>query len=104
MIGEALRLLRVYHDVKLTELAKEFEISASFLSEIENCKRTPNLELIDRYAKRFSVRSSAILFFSEEIGENSKSSKVKGKIRSNLLKFMQLLERYNTLEKEHEVQ
>jgi transcriptional regulator with XRE-family HTH domain len=103
MIGEALRLLRVYHDVKLKELANDLDISASFLSEVENGKRTPNLELINKYAKKFGVRSSAILFFSEEIDENNKSSKMKGKIRSNLIKFMQLMERYNTLEDKHEI-
>ena len=80
MIGEALRLLRVYNDVKLTELAKEFEVSPGFLSEIETDKRRPNLEIIERYANRFNVRPSSIMFFGEELDRSTLKGKVKASV------------------------
>lgn len=100
MIGEALRLIRVYHDTKLVDLAKQFDVSVSFLSEVENNHKKPNIELIDRYAKHFELRPSAIMFFSEELNEKSLKGKAKSEIRKKMLKFMQLIEKYKTLEQE----
>lgn len=99
MIGEALRLIRIYHDKKLKDLAEAFDISPSFLSEIENGKRDPNLELIERYASLFKIRASAILFFSEEIEKNGIRGKLKNGIRSNMISFLKLIERYKEIEK-----
>lgn len=93
MIGEALRLLRVYNDVKLVELASEFGISPSFLSEIEKDKRRPNLDLIDRYARRFDVRPSSILFFGEELDKGTKGGKVKSVVRDKMIQFLQMIEK-----------
>lgn len=98
MIGEALRLIRVYHDVKLIDLAEEFSVSPSFLSEIENQKKTPNIELVEKYAKYFKIRPSAIYFFAEEIDQSKITGKIKSNIRKNMISFMQLLEKYKDLE------
>ena len=38
MIGEALRLIRVFHDVKLNELAEQLDVSKGYISE--NKKKT----------------------------------------------------------------
>ena len=98
MIGEALRLIRVYHDTKLGDLANQFDVSISFLSEVENNRKKPNIELIDKYAKHFDLRPSAIMFFSEELDESSFKGKAKGELRKKMLKFMQLVEKYKALE------
>ena len=36
MLSEALRLIRVFHDLKQTELADRLGVSKSYLSEIES--------------------------------------------------------------------
>ncbi len=92
MIGKALRLLRVYHDFKSGELAKIIEISPSYLSEIENGKKQPSLDIISRYAKVFNTKPSAILFFSENVEEESIKGKIKGKVRNNILAFLTAIE------------
>ena len=48
MLGEALRLIRVYHDLKQKQVAERLDISTSYLSEIEKGHKTPSLELIQR--------------------------------------------------------
>ena len=53
MIGEALRLIRVFHDVKLNELAEQLDVSKGYISEIESQKKKPSLDLIEKYSKRF---------------------------------------------------
>lgn len=98
MLGEALRLIRVYHDTKLVDLAKQFDISVSFLSEVENNHKKPNIDLIEKYAEHFDLRSSAIMFFAEELDDKTLKGKAKGEIRNKMIKFMQLIEKYKSLE------
>lgn len=89
MIGNALRLLRVLHDMTATELAEKLKISTSYLSEIENEKKEPSLELIQKYGKVFGVKASGILHFSETLPPN-KGGPLS---RENLLKILKLIER-----------
>ncbi len=77
MLDEALRLIRVYHDLTQTQLSYELGISNSFLSEIESGKKTPSLELLGKYSNRFDIPVSSLLFFSE----NLEQSKVTDKVR-----------------------
>jgi len=99
MIGEALRLIRVFHDKKSTELAKELGISSSYLSEIESGKKQPSLELINKYAEVFRTSSHAILFFSDDLDKDN--GKFKVSIRNKILKFLKAIENI-TVEKKDE--
>lgn len=92
MLGEALRLLRVLNDVKLVDLANNFGISPSYLSEVENGKKKPNLEILEKYAEHFKVRPSAILFFAEEIDSGSISGKAKNIAKQKMIKLLQIIE------------
>lgn len=77
MLNEALRLIRVYHDLTQTQLSYELAISNSYLSEIESGKKAPTLELLSKYSQRFEIPVSSLLFFSE----NLEKSKVTDKVR-----------------------
>lgn len=91
MIGEALRLIRVLHDCKVSELSKAIGISPSYISEIENNKKTPSMDIIEKYAGFFETKVSNIMFFSESIeGENF--GVAKSKSRQILMKFLQIIE------------
>lgn len=48
MLNEALRLIRVYHDLTQTQLCNQIGISNSHLSEIEKGKKQPSLDLLSR--------------------------------------------------------
>jgi transcriptional regulator with XRE-family HTH domain len=71
MIGEALRTMRVFHDMTQKDLAEKLEISKSHLSEIESGKKTPTLALLERYSHVFNIPTSSILFFSENMDEDN---------------------------------
>ena len=88
MINEALRLLRVFNEVKLKELSQKMEISVSYLSEIENGKKKPSLEIIQKYADVFNLKASEILFFSEKIQTNNPKTQVKSIISRKLIEFL----------------
>ena len=55
MLGEALRLIRVFHDVKLNELAEQLGVSKGYISEIESQKKKPSLDLIEKYSKKCKI-------------------------------------------------
>ena len=55
-MGEALRLLRIFNGYKSAELAKKLELSQSYVSELENGKKQPTMEVLDKYAKVFEIK------------------------------------------------
>lgn len=89
MLGEALRLIRVFHDCKVGILAKELDISASYISEIESGKKIPSMEILNKYADYFNIKLSAILFFSEDLEKNKS---IKNNVRKKMIRFLQIVE------------
>lgn len=67
MLAEALRLMRVYHDMTQTQLSRELCVSTAMISEMEKGNKNPSLEMLTRYSRAFNVPVSSILFFSEEL-------------------------------------
>ena len=96
MLTEALRLIRVFHDMKQNELATHLGISKSHLSEIESGKKQPSLQLIERYSSEFGIPASSILFFAEHLENPSQSTKAanraNGVIARKVINFLQLVE------------
>lgn len=92
MLGEALRLIRVFHDYKTGELAKTLKISPSYISEIESGKKTPSMETLNKYAEYFETSVSTIMFFAEDL-DKDKANPSKSAMRQKLIKFLQVIER-----------
>ena len=96
MLAEALRLMRVFHDVKQTELAARLGISKSHLSEIESGRKQPTLALIERYSSVFEIPRSSILFFAEGLEAPAQSAKAaqrgRGVIARKVIHFLRLIE------------
>lgn len=96
MVSEALRLLRVFHDLKQRELAEKLGISPSHVSELEKGNRTPSLEVMQKYADVFRIPVSSIMFFSESLngaqsGEAT-ANKAKSAIAPKIIGFLKLIE------------
>lgn len=96
MLSEALRLLRVFHEMTQNDLSEKLGVSKSFVSELENNNRTPSLDTLNKYAEVFNVPVSSIIFFSENI-ENAKRGKIVGEslrraIANKVIKFLQVIE------------
>ncbi len=96
MLSEALRLIRVFHDLKQSDLADRFGISKSYISEIESGKKTPTIEFLEKYSSEFHIPLSSILFFSEKLGSaediSSAAQKAKGLISGKIINFLQFIE------------
>ena len=95
MLGEALRLIRVFHDLKQNELAKRLGVSQSHLSDLERGERKPSSDLISRYAEEFDLPVSSIWFFDEKLTEGAPPNvleKARGVIADKVLDFLRIVE------------
>ena len=89
MLHDALRLIRLYHDMNQKELAEKLDISRSHISEIESGKKFPTISLLERYSSVFNMPTSSILFFSENLENTSPSEeKVRKFISSKVIKLL----------------
>jgi transcriptional regulator with XRE-family HTH domain len=93
MLGEALRLIRVYNDLKQVELAQRLGVSKSHLSEIESGDKSPSLDLIGKYSKEFGMPVSSIMFFSEELPAAKRGEKVRVGIAGRIVDLLKFIER-----------
>ena len=96
MLPEALRLLRVFHELKQVELAEKLQISNSHISEIENGNRTPSLDVLEKYSVFFKIPMSSIMFFAEKL-DDAKNKKgayvgVKTAISKKVIQFLKVIE------------
>ena len=99
-MGEALRLLRIFNGYKSAELAKKLELSQSYVSELENGKKQPTMEVLDKYAKVFEMKKSTLMLFAESLeGEEIKSDK-KQRIARAGMKLLKILEKVGEFENE----
>lgn len=92
MLNEALRLIRVYHDMRQSEAAEKLGISNSYLSEIEKGKKKPSLEIVEKYSAVFKIPMSSILFFSESLDGPPSLKSTKRLIASKIIDLMKFLE------------
>ena len=77
MIGEVLRNIRLFHNVKILEFAEEFKISQGYLSDIERGNKPPTIEVLEMYSKKFEIPLYGILFLNENIDDSEALKKFK---------------------------
>lgn len=99
-MGEALRLLRIFNGYKSTELAKLLGISQSYVSELENNKKQPSMDVLDRYAKVFNMKKSTLLLFAESLESDNEYSNQKQKVAKAGMKLLKILEKAGKFEDE----
>lgn len=91
MLNQALRLIRIFHDLTQKELAEHLEISKSYLSEIESGKKTPSLEIISGYSEQFNIPMSSIMFFSESMDDSSRTEQFRKVVSGKILAILDFI-------------
>ena len=89
MIGDVLKRTRIIYGYKAREMSSELGISASYLSEIENNKKQPSLELLQKYADIYGIRLSSLILLSENMEKAEKSDKGTAFIRNMMIRLIQ---------------
>ena len=95
MLNEALRLIRVYHDLTQTQLCNQIGISNSHLSEIEKGKKQPSLDLLSRYSEHFGIPTSSLLFFSENLDSTKIADPIRLITAKKVVSLLQWVEKKN---------
>lgn len=88
MLNEALRLVRVFHDINQTHLAEQLGISKSYLSQIESGNKKVSIDLIGKYSEIFNVPPSSLMLFSEKLESKDYSEKARVFMAGKLVKMM----------------
>jgi transcriptional regulator with XRE-family HTH domain len=98
MLNEALKQIRIFHQLKQVELANKLGISKSYLSEIESNRRSVSIDLLQKYANYFSVPASSLLMFSENLDAAKKSDKLRLNCANKIIKAMEWISACNETE------
>lgn len=95
MIGEAIKIIRVFNGLTQQELALKLDISHSYLSQIESGKRTPTLDTISSVSSEFRIPVSSLMFFSEQLGSDQTESDRERRqlFGKRLIEFLSKIER-----------
>ena len=91
MLNEALRLIRVFHDMSQKDMAARLQIGAPYLSEIEAGKKEPTLQMLRKYAEEFKMPLSSILFFSEHMEDGAAASRLRTNISGKVLALLKFI-------------
>lgn len=91
MLSEALRLIRVFHDISQKEMATRLQIVPSYLSEIEAGKKEPTLPLLRKYSEEFKIPMSSIMFFAEHMRDGAPASRLKTAISGKVLTLLKFI-------------
>lgn len=99
-MGEALRLLRIFNGYKSAELAEKLELSQSYVSELENNKKQPTMDVLEKYAKVFDMKKSTLLLFAESLENDSTNMDQKQRVARAGMKLLKILERVGEFDNE----
>lgn len=78
MLNRALRLIRVYHDLNLSETSQRIGLSKSYISEMERGRKKVSLDVLQKYSAAFGIPMSSLMLFAEHVedGRFSEGSRV----------------------------
>lgn len=91
MIGDILKRLRKIYGYTGVELSEKLNISPSFLSEIENNKKKPSLELLQKISDVYGIRLSSLILLSENYNDAEKQNKGSQFMQSIMSNFINKL-------------
>ena len=91
MYDRALKLIREYHRMSQKEASEALGMSSSYLSEIENGKKQPSLEVLERYSNLYRIPLSSILLFAESGTDADFAERFRGFAAEKILKILEWL-------------
>lgn len=88
MLNEALRLVRVFHDLNKTQVAERVGLSKSYITELERGDKKVTLEVLQKYSEGFAIPVSSLMFFAEQAEEASASDRVRTAVAGKVVKML----------------
>lgn len=97
-MGEALRLLRIFNGYKSAQLAELLGLSQSYISELENNKKQPTLDVLDRYAKLLNMKKSTLMMFAESLDIEKEKLDKKQKVAYAGMMLLRIMEKVGDID------
>lgn len=91
MIGDVLKRIRLIYGYKTSEMSSLLGISNSYLSEIENNKKQPSLDLLRCYAKIYGIKLSSLILLAESFEEATNHNKAQEFVKKTMLRLIDLM-------------
>ena len=88
MLNEALRLVRVFHDLNKTQTAERVGLSKSYITELERGDKKVTIEVLQKYADAFNMPLSSLMFFAEQSADGSAADKVRTVVAGKVVKML----------------
>lgn len=88
-MNEALRLIRVYHDLNQADAAARVGLSKSYVSEIESGKKKVTLEVLEKYSNAFDLPASSLMLFAEKAEEGCFADNAREYVADKALKMLE---------------
>lgn len=99
-MGETLKLLRIFYGYKVAQLAESLGFSQSYVSELENNRKQPTMDVLERYSKFFNMKISTIFLFAEALESDHEIKDKKQKVAYAGMKLLTILKKAGELEDE----
>jgi transcriptional regulator with XRE-family HTH domain len=81
--------MRLFHRLSQTDLARQLNLSNSYLSELEKGSKKPGLDVLNKYSSAFNIPVSSILLFSEQIDTETRGARLKFRAANKILQILE---------------
>ena len=88
MLNEALRLIRVFHDLTKSQVADRVNLSRSYITELESGSKKVTLEVLEKYAEAFNLPVSHLMLFAERAEKGGASENARVTVAGKVLKML----------------
>jgi transcriptional regulator with XRE-family HTH domain len=92
-IGRTLKAIRTFHRMSLSETGERLGYAKSFIFALENDKKHPSMETLQRYAESFDIPVSSILLLAEAKDQDLKSLRAQARraVTRQLLRILEIM-------------
>ena len=91
MENEALRLVRVFHNLNRAQVADRVDLSPSYISELESGSKKVTLEVLNKYSAAFKIPVSSLMLFAEKAHDGGVSESARVIIGGKVVKMLNWL-------------
>ena len=88
MMNQALRLIRVYHDLNLSDAAQRVGLSKSYISEMERGRKKVSLDVLEKYSTAFDIPISSFMLFAERVEDGKFSERSRAYVAEKAVKML----------------
>lgn len=100
-LKEALRLIRVFHDLSKIQVADRVGLSRSYITELEAGDKKVTLEVLQKYADGFSIPLSSLMLFAERANDRSFGERARAVVASKVIKMLDWVATLAEEQREH---